>query len=142
MAMSAKQQAEADAYGDYLNRYSNQEHLKARPARTGWTRTADDYKICLWGSSLEDWFLFIICFLVLYASLILFYYLLLQLYLTNVEDNVATYIFFAIGFVAAAALALVVHWGDEEREMREKAAEEEAHRIEAELDAAANAVSN
>jgi len=52
--------AEQAAYEGYLNRYSKQPHLLARPARTGWTRKADDYKICLWGSSLQDWSAFFV----------------------------------------------------------------------------------
>ena len=75
--------------------------------------------------------LFCICFTILYGVLVLFYFLMFELYLTNVEDNIAAYIFFAVGFVAAAALALTVHWGNEERAMREKAEAEELARREA-----------
>lgn len=128
--LTPKQQAESAAYGGYLARYQDQPHLKARPARTGWTRQIEGYKVLLWGSSAEDWLLFCLCFMVLYGCLLLFYWLMFELYLTNVEDNVAAYIFFAVGFVAAGALALVVHWGNEERELRKKQQEreEEANR--------------
>lgn len=67
--------------------------------------------------------LFFLCFTILYGILILFYFLLLELYLLNVEDKTVMYIFFAIGIVAASALGLVIHWGNEEREMKRKAAE-------------------
>jgi len=53
--LTPAQQKEAANYASYLARYKDQDHLKARPARTGWTRRAPDYKICLWGSSLYDW---------------------------------------------------------------------------------------
>ena len=50
----------------------------------------------------------------------LFYYLMLEFYMVNVTDATALYIFFGCLFVAAGALALTVHWGNQER------AEEEA----------------
>lgn len=56
----------------------------------------------------------------------------MELYLTNVEDKTVMYVFFALGFVAATALGLVVHWGNEEREYRAKLEEKEAARKRAE----------
>lgn len=54
-ASAAELQAQSQAFAGYLERYLDQEKLKSRPPRTGWTRRSPDYKICLWGSSLGDW---------------------------------------------------------------------------------------
>lgn len=88
-----------------LTEYSNVDHIKNRAKRTGWARMRPGYKIFCCGNSAEDLCIIASLFLVFYTCIALFFWLLLEFYMSTQQDSAALYTF--AGIIGAGWLGLL-----------------------------------
>ena len=116
------------------NNYMDLDFNKNKVKRTGWTKMPAGYKVLCCGNSKEDLCYILLCFLILYVCVAVFFSLLLEAYLATADNNALLYINVALLALAWITLALVVSAGNRARK-REEAAEAAAHAAAAEAEA-------
>lgn len=131
---SENEDQERARFTKLYNNYMDLDFNKNKVKRTGWTKMPAGYRVMCCGNSGEDLCYILLCFLVLYIAVALFFFFLLEAYLSTQDNNALLYINVALLALAWITLALVVSAGNRARK-REEAAEAAAHAA-AEADAA------
>lgn len=105
-----------------VEEYSEVDYVKNRAKRTGWARMRPGYKIFCCGNSAEDLCIIACLFLILYTCVALFFWLLLEFYLSTQQDFGALYTF--AGIIGAGWLSLLTTVACGERAVAIAAAKE------------------
>jgi hypothetical protein len=127
----AAQESAADEearFGSLYKEYMQMPWNKNRVKRTGWTKQIDGYKVAACGSSWADLGLITICFLTLYVCVGLFFWGLLEFYMSTDTNFEALYVYAGVFLVAIMSLFGLVAKGHADRAKEAAADAEDAEK--------------